>query len=280
MALAEFTVAFREWFEISLIIGIMLAYLHKSGRRALNRYVWAGAGLAALASVAAAYAFEALAGGFARYEAAFEGITLLAAAVLVSWLIIWMFGQRNVREGIQKGMEKGLHSNREAMGVLAFAFVAVLREGIEMVLFFYGIRLVSGGLSVLGALAGAALALGLAWAVFRSLLRLDLSLFFRATGVILLLMAGGLVSQGVHELQEAGWIPTSIEHVYDLNPPAPDNGPYPLFHEKGVGGTLLRTTVGMDFAPSLEQLMAHLGYFGLMVLAYQKIGCAPRTQKI
>jgi high-affinity iron transporter len=273
MALAEFTVAFREFFEISLILGIMLAYLHKTGREKLAGAVWMGAALAGGASLVAAWAFESLAGGFEKWEPLFEGITLLTAAVLVTWLILWMFGQKNVQEGIKQGVKKSIadpDTGHEFNGLMAFAFIAVFREGIEIVLFLAGIQLVSGALSYLAIAVGAMVAIGLAWAVFRSLVHLNLSIFFKATGLILVLMAGGLVSQGIHELQEVGVIPTWMASVYNINPPTPEGGPYPLMHEKGLVGSMLRNTIGLDFNPSIEQLLAHVGYFVLVGAAYQR----------
>src|SRR3989344_8359932 len=99
MALAEFVVAFREVFEIALVLGIMLVYLSKAKGTGHTKFVYLGAALAVVASIGAAYAFESLAGGFEANEELLEGITLVLAAILVTWLNFWMVGQANVKKG-------------------------------------------------------------------------------------------------------------------------------------------------------------------------------------
>ncbi len=281
MAAAEFIVSFREFFEISAVLGVMLAYLHKSGNGRFANSIWMGAAFAAAASIGAAFALAAFSVEFEEYEALFEGITLIIACAFVSWLIFWMFGQRNVAEGLREGMKQGLQSKGGAgnaaakqdgrgAGIAMFAFVAVLREGIEIVLFFEGIRIVSGALNAVGAIAGAAAAVLLSYAAYSHLVKLDLGKFFVITGSVLVLMAGGLLGQGVHELEEVGILPATIAHVYDLNPPLNQDGTYPILHEKGLIGSMLKTVVGYDADPSLLQLVAQLGYYATAFYAYKK----------
>lgn len=270
MALAEFVVAFREVFEIALVLGIMLAYLAKTKSSKQSPIVYIGAALAVLASIAAAYAFEALAGGFEQNEALFEGTTLVLAAILVTWLNFWMLGQANVRKGIESRV--GEHAASGAWPSLAaFAFIAVFREGVEIVLFLNGIAIATGALSLAWAVAGGIAAVVLSYAVLRQLVKLDMKKFFLATSVMLAVLAAGLLSQGVHELQELGIVPTSIEHVYDITPALNADGSYPLMHEKGAIGGMLKGLAGYDTAPSLEQVIAYFGYLALVYLAYRRI---------
>lgn len=270
MALAEFIVLFRETFEIALVVGIMLAYLYKTKNYRFSSFIYLGAALALAASLGAAWGFETLAGGFEQNEALFEGITLVAACALVTWLILWMFAQRNVARKIEEGLRVKI-GHRERAGLAAFAFIAVFREGIEIVLFLFGIQISSGGLSLAAAAAGAAAALALAYAFFRRAIRLDMRAFFTYTSAILVLLAAGLLSQGVHELQEAKAIPTSVERIYDITPPLSADGSYPLLHEKGAIGSLLKGLVGYDTAPSLEQAAAYIAYLGFVYLSYRRI---------
>ena len=270
MALAEFIVSFREFFEIAAILGIMLAYLAKTGRPELRRHVWMGAAAAGLLSIAGYAGFERLAGGFGLWEPLFEGVTLLAAAAGVTSLILWMMRQKNMTQHLHQHMEKNLQNDATA-GLFAVAFFAVLREGVELVLFLGGIRMVDGGLDALAVAAGFGAAALLAYLIFTSLMRLDLPRFFRVTSVLLVLMAGGLVGQGVHELEEANVLPPLIEHVYDFNPPMAQEGVYPLLHEKGIVGTVMKGLVGYDANPSLLQVLAQLGYYGAVYAAYRRI---------
>lgn len=270
MALAEFIVLFREVFEISLAIGIMLSYLHKTKNARFSGHIYLGVALAVAASFASAWGFEAFAGGFARNEALFEGITLVAACALVTWLILWMFAQKNMARKIEDGLQVKI-GRRETVGLVAFAFVSVFREGIEIVLFLFGIRVASGKISLAWAAAGMAAALALSYAFFRHAIRLDMKAFFAYTSVILVLLAAGLLSQGVHELQEAKVVPTSVEHIYEITPPLNPDGSYPLFHEKGAAGSVLKGLVGYDTAPSLEQAAAYAAYLGFVYLSYRRI---------
>jgi high-affinity iron transporter len=233
--------------------------------------VYAGAALAVVGSILAAAAFEALAGGFEANEPLFEGITLIVACALVTWLLLWMFSQKNIAKELEQGVKSSLSSPHKA-GLAAFAFISVFREGVEVVLFLGGIALSTGALSIISMVAGATLAIIFAWALFRHLVKLDLQSFFIWTSAVLVLLAAGLLSQGVHELQEIGALPTSIEHVYDITPAQNADGSYPLMHEKGAGGSLLKGLIGYDTSPSLEQLFAYFGYLAFVYAAYLKIG--------
>ena len=270
MALAEFVVAFREVFEIALVLGIMLAYLGKTKGARHAKFVYLGALVAVAASIGAAYAFESLAGGFEANEAIFEGITLVLAAVLVTWLNFWMVGQANVRKGIERGVSRHAASGAW-LSLAAFSFIAVFREGVEMVLFLNGIAITTGTLSLAWAAAGGVAAVLLSYAVLRQLVKLDMKKFFLATSVMLAVLAAGLLSQGVHELQEAAVIPTSIEHVYNITPPLNADGSYPLMHEKGAIGGILKGLFGYDTAPSLEQVLAYFGYLAGVYIAYRRV---------
>jgi len=270
MAIAEFLVSFREVFEICLVLGIMLAYLEKTGRKAMKNSVYAGAGLAFLASAASAAAFELLTGGFEKHEPLFEGILLILACLMVTWLNLWVLSNREIKKTIRRKIEAQA-SHGHALGVAAFSFVAVFREGVELALFLEGIAISSGAIDAGAALAGALGAAALSYALFRQAIRLDLQKFFKVTSILLVLLAAGLLSQGVHELQEIGVLPTSVEHIYDFTPLAAPDGSYPLLHEKGLIGSVLRIMVGYSTAPSLEQAVAYFGYLAAVCLAYARI---------
>lgn len=273
MAVAEFIVSFREFFEISLLIGIMLAYLRKADKPQYVPSVWTGAAVAAAASVAVALLLNALRMDFDSYEMLFEGATLILAAVLVTWFIFWMFGQKHIARQIETGMRHEVELGAKA-GVAVFSFIAVFREGMETVLFLEGINIETGKLSLLGVLVGALAAIALAYLVFRHIVRLDLKSFFNATSVILILLAAGLVSQGVHELNEAGVMPTIVEHAWDFTPSLHSDGTYPALHPQGEAGSILRGLTGYDTAPSLMQVIAYWAYLVLVLAMYRRIETA------
>jgi high-affinity iron transporter len=269
MAIAEFLVSFREVFEIGLALGIMLAYLQKTGRTRLFAPVYAGVLLAVFASAAAAVAFEVFAGGFEKSEPLFEGVALVLACAMVSWLNLWVVSGSSVRKKVQDRLDQQASKGR--LFVAAFSFLAVFREGVELAVFLGGIALSSGALDFGAALAGALAAGLLAYALFRQAIRLDLQNFFKITSILLALLAAGLLSQGVHELQEAGAMPASVEHIYDITPQVEPGQGYPLLHEKGAVGGALKILVGYSTAPSLEQAASYALYLAAAYAAYHRI---------
>lgn len=202
-------VMLREGFEASLIVGILLAFLNRTGRRDGFAAVWVGAGIAAAISVAVGallFAIGAELEGTA--EAAFEGSAMLIAAGLLTWMIFWMRKQsRGLKRELESQVEHALATGSAfALGVVAF--VSVLREGIETALFLFGTvegsnRLVAST----SAAVGLAAAVALGYLFYRGSSRLDLRRFFTFTSVLLLVFAGWLLARGLEELAEGGVIP-------------------------------------------------------------------------
>ncbi len=204
--IAEFMISFREFFEIALIAGLALAYLEKTGNRKSAWLVYAGAALAAIASVAAAWAFESVAGGFEAHEGQFEAVVSIASAVLIGGLALAMLSGRPfwnpVGEKTGKS-KKGIALSGNEQALLAFAvFANIFREGAEIVLMLGGVWLSSKGLDFLSIGAGAIAAFALAYAMFRSVVNLDVKRFLRFTGILLALFAGWLLLHGVSEALE------------------------------------------------------------------------------
>jgi len=129
-----------------------------------------------------------------------------------------------------------------------------VREGIELALFLTAAAFaLQGGAIWVGAVLGLGAAVLLGYLVFSTTRRLDLRRFFQVTGVLLLLFAAGLVAHGVHEFNEAGWIPAVIEHVWDINP---------YLNEKSAPGEILKALFGYNGNPSLTEVLAYLAYLG------------------
>jgi high-affinity iron transporter len=204
-------VILREGFEASLVVGIVLAFLDRTGRRDAFRPVWIGAFSAfALSAVVAALLFAIGAELRGRSEQIFEGLAMLAAAALLTWMIFWMRRQaRTIRHELEAQVEHALATG-SALALAFVAFIGVLREGVETALFLYGT--VSGTnalVSTTSAAAGLAGALLLGYLFYRGASRLDLRRFFTITSTLLLLFAGWLLARGLHELSEGGLLPES-----------------------------------------------------------------------
>ncbi len=216
--LSALLVALREGVEAALVVGIVLVYLNRSGRRALKVYAWAGVLLACAASVAAALLLQ----HWAISEDGFEGLLMLLASVLVVTMIVWMNRvARTLRKDIERRVESYAQQSTRAAGwgVGAFVFFMVVREGAELVLILRAVELSSAGVQVwIGTALGIAIAVGVGFFFFQGTLRIPLHRFFTATSVILMVVAFQLALTGVHELSEATWIWSSKTEMAWVGP--------------------------------------------------------------
>lgn len=263
--LPGFILSLREGLEAALIIGILMGSLIKNSQLELRSTVWGGVGAAAALSLLVAALLQLLGSELeGTSEVIFEGSTLLLASALLTWMIFWMSGQsRHIKVSLEAGVRRAvLQGGRTALFTLAF--VSILREGIELALYLAAAVMSANSIQVtLGALLGLATAILLGYGLFSSLIRLNLGLFYRLTGLILILFAAGMVVHGVREFTEIGWIPVLTPHIYNLSS---------LINENSVLGQLLGALFGYSSAPSLVELITYLGYFTLIgagLLAYR-----------
>jgi high-affinity iron transporter len=211
-------VALREGVEAALVVGIVVVYLNRSGRRALKGYVWAGVLAATVASVVAALLLKRL----AISEDGFEGVLLLVASALVITMIVWMnHAARTLRKHIEQRVESYAQRTTLAagLGIGAFVFLMVVREGAELVLILRAVELSSTGVQVwIGTLLGIGIAIAVGVFFFEGTLRIPLDRFFRATSIILMIVAFQLALTGLHELSEAEWIRSSKAEMATIGP--------------------------------------------------------------
>ncbi len=263
--LPGFIITFREALEAALIIGIIAAYIAKLGRTDLNRYLAAGIIAAIIASAGVALIFKIIYGGLSgRQEQLFEAAAALTAAAVLTYMIFWMAeNSKKIKGELQEKVDISI-SKGQMIGIAVISFIAVFREGVETVLFL-GTPAISSPFDTLAGFALGVLAVVLLSVfMFRGIYSLDMSKFFKYTSILLILFSAGMVAMGVHELNEAGIIPPVVEHVWDINPPVNPNGSYPLFHENGVAGGILKSLIGYDASPSLTEVLAYLGYWAII----------------
>ncbi|HXF51489.1 MAG TPA: FTR1 family protein [Dehalococcoidia bacterium] len=243
-------ITFREGLEMALVVVIVLAYLKAIGQMRFWAHAWAGT----LAAVALSFAIGVgifIAGGEfeGRAEALFEGVTMLTAVAVLSWMIIWMRTQSTrIRAELQAKVDTALLTG-SGLAIAAVPFIAVFREGIETSLFMVAAsETASHAEAAIGGGAGLVLAVLVGGAFYRWGRRVNLKAFFNVTGVLLIVVAAGLLARGVHELQEAEVIPTVNEHVWDMSAALSD--------EDGVG-EWLKGLLGYNANPSLEEVVAY-----------------------
>jgi high-affinity iron transporter len=206
---AAFLITLREGIEAALLISIILAYLNAIGRRDRHGVVWAGVGGAVALSLVVGGIIFAIAGGLSHTASeVFEGLASYLAVGVLTWMIFWM--RRNairIKGELQERVDVALASG-STLALSALAFLVVGREGLETALFLFSAFKASAetaaGLTILGALLGLALAVGLGMLVYRGGLRLNLRTFFRVTGALILVVAASLLVYGTHELLEVG----------------------------------------------------------------------------
>ena len=256
---ASFLITLREGLEAALIVGIVLSVLRKLGRTDRSRVVWLGIVVAMVVSCTAGLALNALGVAFeGRGEQVFEGIAMLLAASVLTWMILWM--QRQGRQ-VQVELESDVH-HAVAVGsgwaLFSLSFVAVVREGVETVLFLTAAAFSATPAQTLtGSALGLAVAVVIGWLVFYLGRELNVRVFFRTTSALLILFAAGLLAHGVHELQEAAWLPTFVGHMWDINPILDENGPL---------GSFLRALFGYNGDPSLLEVISYIVYFSVIGL--------------
>ncbi len=259
---ASLLITFRETLEAALIIGIVLAHLNTLGKEQFNKYVWAGLWAGIGTSVLLALAFDRLFGGFTgRTEEIFEGVFMLLGALLITTLIMWMMKRNHIGKELRTKVDTHI-AKKETFELFSVVFVAVLREGIEVVLFLSALTVTLEGGTMLGAMLGFPFAAILGYLLYKKLIRLNIKKFFTITGILLILFAAGLVAHGVHELQEAHIFPTIIEHVWDINP---------LLNEKGTFGSILKGLFGYNGNPSLLEVLSYVLYMTGLTWYWKKM---------
>jgi high-affinity iron transporter len=257
----------REGVEAALIVSIVLAYLAKTGNRRHFGRIWLGAGAAIAVSIVVGIALFVTIGGFEPpYEQIFEGILMLVAAAVVTWMLFWMRRQAaSVKGELQAAVDRAL-TEGTVWGLVLLAFTAVIREGIETSLFLVGQAnsADTAAPSVLvGALIGIVIAVLLGVGFYHGSRRINLGSFFKWTGVGLVFIAAGLLSKAVHEFIEVGVIGFGTQTAFDLSAILP--------HEEASAnllGQFLRALFGYTATPEVTTLVVHVAYVVIVLVLY------------
>jgi len=249
-----FVITLREGVEASLIVGIIAAFLVKEGRRDAMRQMWVGVAIAIALCVGVAVVLEIVGQDLPqRQQEGLETVIGLIAVMAVTYMIVWM--RRNAR-GIKATLEGDAASALAAgstMALVAMAFLAVLREGLETSVFLLAAfqnasdTTAAGSGAVLGLIAAVAIGLGL----YRGGVRINLSRFFRITGVVLVFVAAGLLATAAHTAHEAGWINGLQGSAVDLSW---------LVQPGTVSGSLLTGMLGLQPSPTVIEAGVYLLY--------------------
>jgi high-affinity iron transporter len=194
-----------------------------------------------------------------RAEYIFEGTAMWVAVGFLTYMILWMRREsRNVAQSIRRGIDSAV-AKGGSLALVSLVFVMALREGIETALFVFGITRTSEPLQVaFGAALGIAGAVALGYAVYAGGKRINLGMFFKVTGVFLILVAAGLLAHGVAEFQEASLLPT-IMPLWDISSSS-------MLGEGTIVSEFLTAFFGWDPEANLLELLAWFTY--IVVVGY------------
>jgi len=252
--LVSLLLTLREGLEAALIVGIIFGYLRKIGQIQYGRAAWSGVIVALLLSAALAFGITAIGAKLeGPAEQLFEGVTMMLAVAVLTWMIFWMRSQaRYLKASIESEVHKAIVGGA-AWGLFAATFFAVFREGVETALFLGAAAFQTSGVETLiGAAIGLAAASVIGYLIYASTVRLNIRMFFDVTSLLLLVFAAGLFMHGVHEFQEVGLLPEIVKPVWDTSA---------LVSKESVLGQFLRTLVGYTPNPSLVEILAYVGYW-------------------
>jgi high-affinity iron transporter len=259
--LPTFVIGLREGLEAALIVGIVAAFLGQQGQVRALRQAWAGVGAAIAICLAVAIGLQLVSSALPqRQQEGLETVVGGLAVLMVSYMIFFM--RRNARQ-LRRDLESSAATALAAgsgRALVVMAFLAVLREGFETAVFLLATFQASGdaATSWLGAVLGIALAAAFGYGIYRGGVHINLGRFFRVTGLVLVVIAAGLVMTALHTAAEAGWLSAGQAQALDLSW---------LVRPGSATSALVTGVLGLQPYPAWIEVIAWLAYLVLMTAA-------------
>ena len=257
--LGNFLIGLREGLEAALVVGILLAYIRKTQRTHLLAPMWAGVSVAVLLSLGfgALLTFGPQTLTFEAQEAIGGSLSVISVG-FVTWMIFWMAENARMLSAELKGKLDAVQTS--AWAVVLLAALSVGREGLETTLFIWSATRTAGqeanATPMLGALVGIAIAVVMAWGMMRGMMRINLSRFFMITGAFLVIVAAGVLSYGIHDLQEAAILPGLNNIAFES---------YRYIDPSGFVGTLLKAVFNLSSTTTWLEAGAWILYVGIVM---------------
>jgi high-affinity iron transporter len=269
--LGNYLIGLREGLEATLVVSILVAFLVKTDRRRVLPQVWLGVGVAIALSVGfGAFLFYVSDVLTHEQRELFDAISSIAAVVFVTWMIFWMRKfARSLAKDLRTKLDEAVSIGTAA--VVTMAFLAVVREGLETATLFFAAA--QGAATTVGPLLGIAgglvTAVVLGWLLYASAVRINLAVFFTVTGILLVLVAAGILKYGVHDLQEANVLPGLDNTAFDITR---------WYDPTTWYGSLLGGMFNVTPAPTVAELVAWVAYaVPVLVLFLRRPGAPTRA---
>lgn len=279
-SISAFVITLRETMEAALVVGIVFAYLTRMNYSSQKKQAWLGVLTGILVSfLGGVIVYFTLGTLDGTAEKVFDGTIMIVASLMLAWMIIWMFHSSfKLQYEIQDKVDESI-TNQRSYGVFVLVFIAVIREGIETVLFLTGANADASenfiGLMI-GGLSGIIIAAALAVLLFKGSVNLNLKKFFNSTSVILIFFAAGLLSHAIHEFQELGVFGAENSEINKQ-----------LWSTKAVlddtnstWGLFLRVLFGYQDTPSLLELVTYILFWIGIGITFMSINRKFKSQHL
>lgn len=255
-------ITLREGLEVALIMGIIMAYLIKTGNRESGRSLWAGALAAITLSLAAGVGVFVLSFRM-TWEAfvVFEGSAMFLAAAVLTYMTFWMKRQAvNIKDNLHHQVDLALKAG-SGLPLAFLGFIATLREGVETVLFLSAGTVIGGSMTAYwaGAAFGLSIAASLGYLIYRGGARLPLGMFFKTSSILLILFAGGMLVNGLQEFHEVNLISPVVDDIWNTRW---------LMRNESLAGKIFGALFGYDSTPSLVQAVTYLSYLTVTLFMF------------
>ncbi|MFL6114110.1 MAG: iron uptake transporter permease EfeU [Catenulispora sp.] len=272
-AFPSFLIGLREGLEAGLVVSILLAALTRAGRKDRVGPVWLGVAAAVALSLSFAAVLTFTSAHLpAKAQDVFGGVLSLLAVGFVTAMVFWM---RRAGASMSGDLKAKLAAALGAgTGVLVLtAFAAVAREGLETSLFLWTTAQTAHEKSgpAIGAVSGIAVATLLCWGLYHRALKLNLTRFFKATGLVLVVIAAGVVAYGLQDLQESGVVGGFTSYAWDLSAHIDPNAWY---------STLVAGTLNLTPRMTWLSVLGYLAYLAPVLFFYLRPAAAPKPAAV
>jgi high-affinity iron transporter len=259
-------IGLREGLEAAIVVTILVAFLVKSERRDALMWVWLGVAAAILMTVAVFLVIQFGENTISGLAAeAIAGIASLVAVAIVTTMVLWMKKAAASMSGeLRSEMARALETG--SLAVLALAFFAVGREGVETALFMVGYAEAQTSWPLIGLVIGVLAAAAIAYGIYAGAIRINLAKFFNYTGVFLIVVAAGILSYGVGALETVGWLPGLSAKAFDIST---------WFNWSSWYGEVVQGVFNVTPTPTVLQLAAWLAYLGIVLTIFLRPTKAP-----